>query len=228
MEELHFIYWDICVVHRTALSFQIYLVITELYSCSKLGGSVWCNYIIIQWRYLSWHVSQKQSWPDRLKPCSLGFLYNVMSRISFIFPHNHSSKLSHIVNQRYAHILSGGEHVHFTFLYFNLAHWLFYSHFPLLSLLPFIFSTILKEAFLVVEQTGIFWVLYIRLDFNEQMNECDNSLDSRKHYLLGMHFNSEGWLDIQASFQMEISFCNANPLSHPISGPLNMNKLYYL
>ena len=41
------------------------------------------------------------------------------------------------------------------------------------------FSTFPKGAFLVVEQTGILCVLYIRLDFNEQMNECDNSLDSR-------------------------------------------------
>lgn len=141
MEDLHFIYWDICAVRRTALSFQIHLIITELYSCSKLGGNVWCNYIIIQWRYLSWHVSQKQSWPGRLKPGSLGFFYDVMSRIPFIFPRNHSSKLSQIVNQRYqyVHILSGGEHVHYAFLYFTFAYWLCYSHFPLLSLLPFIF-----------------------------------------------------------------------------------------
>ena len=54
------------------------------------------------------------------------------------------------------------------------------------------FSTIPKGAFLMVEQTGILRVIYIRLDFNEQMNKCDNSLDSHKHYLLGIHFNSEG------------------------------------
>lgn len=72
-------------------------------------------------------------------------------------------------------------------------------------------------------------VIYIRLDFNELMNEHgDDSLDSCKHYLLGIHLNLQGWLGLQASFQMEISVYNLNPLSHPISAPFDMNQFYYL